>query len=204
LNNALAGVILLRKEPRSMGSSLEDEKDAAIRVLTEEYASGDMDMAAFEGAVMKIGASPDHGALAVVAASLGIEPPPRDAPPAAVELVCVSGHIRKAGEWVKARAYRLSLKSSSARLDFRAYEGARGLRLAVDLDAVSSSLRLIVPAGFEVEDSFSDRTSSVVRNDPRGGEAVVNRVVLTGRLKSSVVKVKYRRGNSPRPRLGRA
>jgi hypothetical protein len=199
-----------------MERSLEDEKDAAIRVLTEDYARGGMDMAAFERAVIRIGASADRGALATEAAALGIAAPilareaaepargaePGEPPSAAIELACVSASLRKSGDWVKSRSYRLSLKSSSARLDLGAYAGARGMRLAIEVEAVSSSLRLIVPPGFEVEDGFAERTSSVVRNDPRGGEAI-NLVLLGGRLKSSTVKVKYLKAKPARRRLGR-
>ena len=108
-----------------------------------------------------------------------------------LELSCVSGSIRMTGEWVKARDYRLFLKSSNARLDLTEYEGARGFTLYVDVDAVSSNLRIIVPEGFEVEDRFTERVSSTVRNKPKrsGGG---NLVVLTGYLRSSTVRIKYR------------
>ncbi len=109
-----------------------------------------------------------------------------------MELSCVSGNLRKEGDWVKARDYRLALKSSNARLDLTEYEGARGFHLFLDVDATSSNLRLTVPEGFEVEDRFSERVSSVVRNKPKGDGGRDNLVVLTGYLRSSTVRIKYR------------
>jgi hypothetical protein len=180
---------------------LEETKDGIIGTITEAYARGDMDMPSFERAVTRIHASGDRTALAIEAAALGLvlpEPAPESgagreiAALGAVELSCVSGSLRQEGDWVKSRRYALSLKSSSARLDLREYEGARGFRLAIDIDARSSVVRITVPKGFEVEDRFSERVSSTVRNRRRGGAFGDNLVVLTGAIRSSVVKIKYR------------
>ena len=53
-------------------------------------------------------------------------------------------------------------------------------------------MKLIVPEGFEVEDRFSERISSVVRNKPKGSSYGDNIVVLAGSLRSSTVRVRYR------------
>ncbi len=177
---------------------LEDTKDALIASITDAYARGDMDMPSFERAVARIHSGGDRTALATEAAALGLAlpdlEPRRDAALQGrdpVELSCVSGRLRQVGDWVRSRRYALSLKSSSARLDLREYEGARGFRLAIDVEAKSSVVKIIVPRGFEVEDRFSERVSSTVRN--RGREAYGdNLIVLTGSIRSSVVKVKYR------------
>ena len=182
---------------------LEAAKDALITTITEVYARGDMDMPAFERAVTRIHASDDRQVLAVEAEALGLAMPAlvpvpqrRSSPPAlssgAVELSCVSGSVRKSGDWVRSRAYKLELKSSSARLDLMQYEGSTGFRLAIDLDAISSSLRLTVPKGFEIEERFSESRSSVVRNKPKDGSFGDNLIVLMGYLRSSTVKIKYR------------
>jgi hypothetical protein len=104
----------------------------------------------------------------------------------------VSGKLRETGDWVRARRYELALKSASARLDLSEYAGARGFRLLIDVEAVSSNLRLIVPECFEVEDRLSERVSSTIRNRPKGANCGDNLVVITGSVRSSVVKVKYR------------
>jgi hypothetical protein len=182
---------------------LEEAKDSLIQSITDVYARGDMDMPAFERAVTRIHASGDRQVLAVEAEALGLalpvpvpEPQRRSAPPAlaspCVELSCVSGNIRKAGDWVRSRAYKLELKSSNARLDLMEYEGSRGFRLAIEVDALSSSLRLTVPKGFEVEERFSESRSSVVRNKAKDGSFGDNLIVLMGYLRSSTVKIKYR------------
>lgn len=181
---------------------LEESKDKLIQVITDAYSRGVMDMPAFERAVTRITASGDRSSLVAEASALGLALPepvadPRGAaePPVAsgaVELSCVSGSLRKEGDWVRARRYLLALKSSSARLDLREYEGARGFRLAIDVEAISSSLRITVPKGFEVEDRLSDRLSSSVRNRPREAGYGDNLVVLTGSIRSSVVRIKYR------------
>jgi hypothetical protein len=181
-------------------SLLEERKDALIQAMTEEYARGAMEMPAFEVAVTRVNACADLAGLAAEAAVLGIVPEAsvavrRESALAkdeAIEIACVSGSVRKVGSWVKSRLYKLSLKSSSVRLDLLEYEGVRGFRLLVTIEARSSSIRLIVPRGFEVEERFSERVSSVVRNKPRGEAAGDNLVLLVGALRSSVVKVKYR------------
>jgi hypothetical protein len=179
-------------------TQLEDERNALIQTITEAYSRGAMEMPAFERAVTRLSACADRSALAAEAGALGLALPlpssssrSPEPPAGAVELSCESGNIRKTGDWVKARDYRLALKSSNARLDLMEYEGASGFRLAIEVEAISSSVRLIVPEGFEVEDRFSEHTSSVVRNKPKGPGGD-NLVVLTGRLRSSTVRVKYR------------
>jgi len=182
---------------------LDDAKDALIGTITDAYARGDMEMPSFERAVTRIHASGDRSSLAAEAAALGLAFPapvldPRESSgplvsaSEAVALSCVSGRLRQSGDWVKSRRYVLSLKSASARLDLLEYEDLRGFRLAVDIEAVSSVVRIIVPAGFEVEDRFSERVSSSVRNKRKRGAHGDNLVVLTGSIRSSVVKVKYR------------
>jgi hypothetical protein len=188
-----------------METSLESERDALIQIVSEDYSRGAMEMPAFELAVTRLNACADRGALEIEANALGLSMPvPRAATQGlsrqvqgevteAVELTCVSGNIRNTGDWVKARHYKLALKSSNARLDLREYEGARGFLLEIDVDAISSNVRLIVPKGFEVEERFSERVSSTVRNKPKRGSAGgSNLVILTGYLRSSSVRIKYR------------
>jgi len=181
---------------------LEQEKDELISRLTEAYAQDAIDMQGFELAVTRVSAAADEAALSAERASLDLSLPvlvhAEASPPAhrqaeVQSLDCVSANLRRVGDWVKAGRYSMRLQSSNARLDFTAYEGSTGLRLVIELEARSSNLRLIVPAGFEVEDALSERISSTVRNRPRDAPYGGNRIVLTGRLQSSTVKVKYRR-----------
>jgi hypothetical protein len=188
------------------------QKDALIQGITEAFSRGVMEMDEFERAASRLSACASPAALAAEASSLGLSLPVirpvagvatvATAPPTlqvgtalageAVALSCASGHIRKAGQWVRSKLYRLSLRSSSVRLDLREYAGARGFRLSLDIDAISSVVRLVVPRGFEVEEDFAERHSSVVKNRPRDGAYGDNLVLLTGSLKSSVVKIRYR------------
>jgi len=181
---------------------LEQDKDELIQRLTEAYALNAMDMQSFELAVTRVSGCPDETALRAESASLALSLPvlasARPSAPALRQaegqsLDCVSGNIRKVGDWVRAGRYTMRLQSSNARLDFSAYAGSKGLRLEIELEAQSSSLRLIVPAGFEVEDNFSERISSTVRNRPREAAFGDNHIVLRGQIRSSTVKVKYRR-----------
>jgi hypothetical protein len=180
----------------------EEEKDELIQTITDSYARGGIDMPAFERAVTRITASGDRSSLVAEAAALGLavpapalDPRERSAPaPAAadaVQLSCVSSNLRETGDWVRSRRYELALKSASARLDLREYDGVRGFRLVIAVDAVSSNLRVIVPEGFEVEDRLSERVSSTIRNRPRGESYGDNLVVITGSVRSSNVRVKY-------------
>jgi hypothetical protein len=195
-------------------SRFEGKKDAIIGTITEAFARGDMEMPAFEAAVTKINASPDETALAATAAELGIalpaplaQPDPAAAPvafssasspspasaDAPIDLACRSSNLRKIGDWLRSRHYRLALQSSNARLDLGEYEGVRGLRLLVEVEAASSNLKLIVPAGFRVEDRFAENSSSNVRNRPKDAPYGDNVVVLMGSLRSSNVRVRYKR-----------
>jgi hypothetical protein len=178
-------------------TALEKRKDSLIRGISEAFSHGRMDLASFEAAVSRITVCEDDTSLEAEAASLGTSlatvpntAEPRDAD--VVELDCVSSGIRKVGEWVKSGRYRLRLRSSNVRLDLSSYEGSSGFRLELEILATSSSVLVIVPRGFEVEDKIEERQSSVIRNKPRAagsGDAIV---VISGSLRSSVVKVKYR------------
>jgi hypothetical protein len=183
------------------GTGFEGDKDRLIDAITDAYSRGAMEMSAFERAVTRITASPDEAALAAEASALGLTLPVQGRDARAmpepvgldlVELVCVSGSLKQEGEWVKAQRYRLFLKSSSARLDLREYEGRRGFRLFIELEAISSSLRIDVPEGFEVEDRISQRQSSDIRNKPKSSVYDDCIVVLSGSIRSSTVRVKYR------------
>jgi hypothetical protein len=194
--------MLLVEENGMTEPDLEEAKDRLIQAITDIYSRGGMDMSSFERSVTRITASGDRSALVAEAEALGLALP--QAPAAAsssaapmayadaVELSCVSGSLRQDGEWVKAERYRLYLKSSSARLDFEEYEGARGFRLFIELEAISSSIRIKVPKGFEVEDRISERKSSTVRNKPKDEAYGDNLIVLSGSIGSSTVRIKYR------------
>jgi ADP-dependent phosphofructokinase/glucokinase len=175
---------------------LELEKDGLIEQITTLYSHGELDLPAFETAVTRINDCANRSLVAAEARSLRLALTPMvddslSAGSGEEELVCVSGTLRLKGRWVKASRYKRALKSSNARLDLSDYREARGLRLEIDLAAVSSGLRLIVPEGFEVEDHFAERVSSVVKNEPKGPSYGDNRVLIMGALRSSVVKVKY-------------
>jgi hypothetical protein len=194
--------------------NLDGQKDKIIQELTTLYSRGDMDLPSFETAVVRVNASADLVALLAEArAHMGdaraleaLSPratvpratapratAPRPAETSAVELSCVSGSIRKSGSWVDARRYRLALKSSVARLDFSSYAGAEGFRFELELEAVSSSIILLLPAGFSVDDRLSGRVSSSFRDKPKGEAFGDNRLTVSGDIRSSVVKVKYLR-----------
>ena len=184
-------------------TTLDEEKDSLIQVLTDDYARGAVDIADFERSVTRINSCIDRPALEREAATLGLgtalvalrqspAPAPAHGPLEAIPLECVSGTIRKSGRWVQSGAYRLHVRSSSVRLDLRDYEGGRGFRLLLDIEAASSSIRITVPRGFIVEDRFTGQVSSTVRNRPKGDSYGDNRILLVGSLRSSVIKIHYR------------
>jgi hypothetical protein len=181
--------------------ALDAAKDRLINEITDAYSRGGMEMGAFERAVTRISASPDAGVLADEASALGFARPAGESGSSTrsveleaelVELSCVSGKLRLEGEWVKAERYRLYLKSASARLDLREYEGRRGFRLYIELEAISSSIRIELPEGFELQDRLSERTSSTVRNKPKSSVYDDCIVLLSGSIRSSTLRVKYR------------
>ena len=176
---------------------LEGDKNALIQVITDAYVHGEMDVTLFEGAVSRITATKDESTLAVEAASLGLSFPafvtagsPSLGEP--IDLDCGSASIRKMGDWLRSSRYRLKLRSSSVRLDLRDYADARNFHLDLEIVAVSSSIKLIVPRGFEVEDRIEDQQSSVVRNRPRGAASGTQLIRIRGSLRSSTLGISYR------------
>ena len=187
------------------GRGLDAGKDELIDAVTEAYARGAMETAAFERAVARITAAADPAALAVETAALGIALPQAAAAPGSgasplphtgsedlVELACVSGNIKENGEWVRASRYRLYLKSSNCALDLLEYEGRPGFRLLIELDLISSNLRIVVPEGFEIDDRIAERRSSTIRNKPKSEIYDDCVVTLAGSLRSSNLKIKYK------------
>ena len=178
-------------------TELEGKKNAFIEVITDSYVRGSLDMPAFESAVGRITASSDEASLAVEAASLGLSLPAvikaaTEVEGESVDLDCVSGNIRKEGDWLRSGRYRLRLRSSSVRLDFRHYAYGPSFRLELDLLSVSSTIRLIVPRGFQIEDRIDERQSSVVKNRPKVIDREGSVIQLRGSLRSSVIKVTYK------------
>lgn len=176
-----------------METALDSRKKSLVERLTDVYARGGMELAAFEAALSRITDSASDGELAAEAAALGLGlSAPAGAPgPDAEELIergCTSGTIREEGEWIKARKYRYKLVSSYLILDFRAYELSAGIRVEIELAAVSANVRLLLPRGFSVEDRIEGRISSVVRNAKDEERGASNVVVLSGTIQSSTVR----------------
>ena len=108
------------------------------------------------------------------------------------ELRVNSGNIKKQGLWIDSPAYLIVLHSSNMSLDLRAYEDTTNLQLILNLELSRSNLKIILPETWQVGDRIEDKVSSNVKIRSPSINWGSNRIILSGSLHSSNLKVKYR------------
>lgn len=111
--------------------------------------------------------------------------------PDVVEIRNRSSSLKRQGRWTVPRLLSITTRSGSVKLDFtEAIFGSTVVQVA--LDAQSSSVELILPAGATADvDSIDTQSSSVRSRIESSGKGVTFRI--TGQVKSSSVKVRYQR-----------
>jgi hypothetical protein len=101
-------------------------------------------------------------------------------------------NVKRSGDWVDARTYRLTGRTSNFELDYRAYENVRDFDMALEVDLSMSNLTLIVPPDWEVDCRIARNSmSNIVDKGPvptRGS----CRILVEGELSMSNIRVKRR------------
>jgi hypothetical protein len=99
-------------------------------------------------------------------------------------------NLKKRGDWVDARTYRLDGRMSNIELDYRAYADVPDFAMTLQVDLSMSNLKLIVPPDWQVDCRITRNTgSNVVDRGPypaRGG----GRIFVEGSLSMSNIKVR--------------
>ena len=182
-----------------MIGATEEDRDELMRAIAEAYAHGECTEVEMETLTEHAAAARSSEELEAVVRELPVSASPRFLAPSSVSgpvqtISARSGSVRREGKWVQSPVIQVSGASSSFRLDFRAYNDLRGAAIRLDLDTASSSVRITLPACFDVKDAISENVSSVVRVRLRPGkEPTSNVLILTGKVKSSEVRIKRKR-----------
>jgi hypothetical protein len=182
-----------------MSGELEERRDLLLQSIADLYAHGEYSGDEMEALTGRAANARSTAELETVVRELPAEVSRQllstdRLPGAGQAIVARSGSVRRKGRWLQSRDVRVTGASSSYRLDLSEYQDLRGATLRLDLDVASCSVRITLPACFTVRDEISDNLSSVVRMKLRPMvELPTNTLVLSGRIKSSSVRIKQRR-----------
>lgn len=170
-------------------------RDSLIDRAAAAFAEDKLDEAAFEAFVARVQTAPGEAELRAAEASLapflpaaGPEPVLSDAQ----EVELNMSNLKKSGDWIDARKYRLVGKMSNFELDYLAYADEEQFSMTLDVDLSMSNLKLIVPSDWQVDCRLTRNSASNVKDrgpfPSRGG----NRLVVVGSLSMSNIKVRRR------------
>ena len=142
-------------------------RDSLIDRAATAFAKDKLDEAAFESLVARIQTSPGETELIALADSLSpilgetnFEP----SIPEEREINLSMSNVKKSGDWVDARAYRLDGKMSNFELDYRAYADCEEFGMTLNVDLSMSNLRLIVPSDWQVDCRIDRNTASNIKD----------------------------------------
>lgn len=175
-----------------MSPSLEEERSALLRVVSELYAHDHLGEGEMTRRMEAIASAPSLEALRAQAETMEgpgelflqtslIERPPQR----------ISGNgssIRKKGTWLESRRVELSGSGSSIRLDLSSYADGKGISLELDFDLQRSSVIVFVPRSFRVLNSLEEASASTVKTSGREDPAARNTIVARGSVQASFVK----------------
>lgn len=190
-------------------------RERAIALLTDRYADGTLDDAAFESRLVRLQAAPDAASLDALAHDLARTAPPATAtrgwidpvaptPPAAAPAMppappvhgeprirAVLGEVRRRGWWVVPGHLEVSAVLGDVRLDFR--DAAIPDVVHVVVDAMLGAITLVVPpdvtVGFEVSAVLGSAVNRARTLPPAPG---VPHLRVTGSAMLGEVKVVVR------------
>ena len=170
-------------------------RDSLIDRAAAAFARDKLDEAAFETFVARIQTAPGEAELIAVADSLSLfagvaekEPVVQDS--RAIELNM--SNIKKRGDWIDARAYRLDGKMSNFELDYLAYADRENFSMTLHVDLSMSNLKLIVPTDWQVDCRIDRNSASNIKDRgpfPSRGDA---RIIVEGNLSMSNIVVRRR------------
>lgn len=176
---------------------IQKYRDSLIERAAFAFARDQLDEAAFETFVARVQTA--SGEAELQAAELDLLPTAHAAESDTAmqdvgEYALNMGNLRKQGAWVDARTYRLDGKMSNFELDFRSYAEEPHFSMTLDVDLSMSNLKLIVPPDWQVDCRITRNSASniVDRGSPPTRSA--KRIVITGALAMSNIRVKRRGG----------
>ncbi|MFA6506114.1 MAG: hypothetical protein WCT14_08445 [Treponemataceae bacterium] len=170
-------------------------RDSLIDRAATAFAQDKLDEAAFEAFVARVQTAPDEAELRAAEASLA---PffPAAAPETVLsdvrEIELNMSNLKKRGDWVDARAYRLDGKMSNFELDYLAYSDAENFSMTLDVDLSMSNLKLIIPSDWQVDCRLTRNSASNVKDRGPFPTRSANRIVIVGALSMSNIKVRRR------------
>ncbi len=174
---------------------LRKYRDSLIERAASAFSRDRMDEAEYEAFVLRIQEARGEEELRAAEESVArLLPAVPGAPDLAEErsFRLNMGNLRRRGDWVDARAYRLEGKMSNFELDFLAYAEVAEFMVTLDVDLSMSNLRLRVPPDWRVEDRVSSSTGSNFLDRGRAEPWRGRRVIVRGALSMSNVIVRRR------------
>ncbi len=172
---------------------LESTRTAFFDLAATAFSAGSFDLDSYEAVAEEIAAATSLGELQTIKERLPTVPAPT--PPRTQLIQTESSVLKRSGQWLDSSRVKLHGKSSNIKLDFTDYDSEDDLRIELDLDCRSSSIRIIVPANIDVVDRISSSRMSVLR-DRRRKAPTNSAIILTGNLETSRIKIKRKRRSS--------
>ena len=179
--------VVVSTDPRDMRIS-DAERERVVAQLNTAVSEGRLTLAEFEERVDGVLRARTFGETEPFVIDLPVQ---QVKPPEAVEIRNRSSSLKRQGRWTVPRRLTITTRSGSVKLDFT--EAIFGTAVVdVALDAQSSSVELIVPAGaLAAVDSIATHASTVKsRIEPSGGGVQFR---ISGQVSSSSIKVRYQR-----------
>ena len=173
-------------------SDLETTRSACFDLAAAAFSASKFDLDSYESFAGEIAGAQSLGELQTIKDRLPAVPTP--APPRTQLIQTESSVLKRNGQWLDSSRIKLHGKSSNIKLDFTGYDSEDNLRVELDLDCRSSSIRIVVPSNIDVVDRISSSRMSVLR-DRRRSTATNSAIILTGNLVSSRIKIKRKRGS---------
>ena len=179
--------VVVSTDPRDMRIS-DAERERVVAQLNTAVSEGRLTLAEFEERVDGVLRARTFGETEPFVIDLPVQ---QVKPPEAVEIRNRSSSLKRQGRWTVPRRLTITTRSGSVKLDFT--EAIFGTAVVdVALDAQSSSVELIVPAGAIADVDSIDTHASTVKSriEPSGGGVQFR---ISGQVSSSSIKVRYQR-----------
>jgi len=177
--------------------ALETTRTACFDLAAAAFSVSRFDLESYEAFAEEIASARSLGELQTIKERLPAIPAPT--PPRTQLIQSESSVLKRSGQWLDSSRIKLHGRSSNIKLDFTDYDSEDDLRVELDLDCRSSSIRITVPANIDVVDRISSSRMSVLR-DRRRRASTNSAIILTGNLVSSRIKIKRKRRSSRRER----
>jgi hypothetical protein len=177
-------------------------REALLDRAAVAFARDKLDEAGPEALIVRIQDAPGEAELREAEAYLAPLVPVAEAQrdlEEARDLALNMSNLKRQGDWVDARVYRLEGKMSNFELDYLSYADERGFSMLLKVDLSMSNLKLIVPPDWQVDCRITHNVASNVIDRWPAQARAANRIVVEGSLSMSNIKVKRRR---PGRRLG--